>query len=288
MWRFWLGWVIDYMDKDVIIFGDKRIRRVWHDEDWFYSVVDVVGVLSESFRPRKYWGDLRKKLLLEGFQLSDFIGQLKMLSGDGKMYVTDCANMKGIFRIIQSIPSKRAEPFKIWLAKVGSERIDEMEDPELSIDRAMKNYLAKGYSEKWINQRLKTIEVRRELTDEWKRVGVEEGQEFAVLTNEITLAWSGKSVGEYKNFKSLRKENLRDNMTNLELVLNMLAEVSTKELSENKDPVSFEENIKVARDGGSVARVAREKLEGQLGEEVISSRNSKNIHFKKNILEKNN
>jgi hypothetical protein len=265
------------MDKDVLIFGNERIRRDWKDDDWFYSVVDVVGILSKSSFPKRYWSDLKTKLKEEGFGTYDKIVRLKLKAADGKMRETDCADLKNIFRIIQSIPSKRAEPFKVWLAEVGSERMDEMDDPELSIDRTMKNYLAKGYSEKWINQRLKTIEIRKELTDEWRRVGVEEGKEFAVLTNEITLAWSGKSIKDYKNLKSLKKENLRDNMTNLELALNTLAEATTTEISKEESPNSFLRNLDVAKRGGSVSGVAREKIEEELGRKIVSSKNSKDI-----------
>jgi len=267
------------MDKKMIVFEDKKIRRIWDEKkgDWFFSVVDVVGVLSGSLNARRYWSDLKIKLNGEGYQLYAKIVQLKMSSGDGKKYMTDCANLKGILRIIQSIPSKKAEPFKLWLAEVGSERVDEMIDPELAIDRAMKNYLAKGYDEKWINQRIKTIEVRKDLTDEWRRCGVEEGQEFAILTNEITLAWSGKSIREYKNLKSLMKENLRDNMTNLELALNTLAEATTVEISKKESPEKFGESLNVARRGGEVSGVARERIEEELGERVVSSKNVRDI-----------
>lgn len=261
---------------------NSKIRKVWdkEKEEWFFSVVDVVGVLSESIRPRKYWVDLKVKLNEEGFQLSDFIGQLKMPSNDGKSYMTDCADMKGIFRIIQSIPSKKAEPFKLWLAKVGSERLDEQVNPELAIDRAMKNYLDLGYNEKWINQRLKSIEVRKELTDEWKRSGVDEGDEFSILTNDLTKAWSGKTIREYKELKGLTKEGLRDNMTNLELVLNMLAEAATAEISKKESPEGFGESQNIVTRGGEVAGSARENIEEQIGESVISSKNMRDIIVK--------
>jgi len=262
-----------------VVFGDKRIRRVWDDvkEVWFFSVVDVVGILSESSVPKRYWSDLKIKLRQEGSELYDNIVRLKMASSDGKRYLTDCADLKGVFRIIQSIPSKNAEPFKLWLAKVGEERVEESIDPELSIDRAMRNYLSKGYGEKWINQRLKTIEVRKDLTDEWRRVGIEEGKGFAILTNEVTLAWSGKSIREYKDLKNLKKENLRDNMTNLELALNMLAEATTTEISKKESPEKFEESLDVARRGGGVSGVAREKIEKELGDNVVSTKNAEDI-----------
>jgi len=265
------------MNKGILIFKDKRIRRIWSDDDWFYSIIDIIDILTESSVPKRYWSDLKIRLRKEGFEAYDKIVRLKLKASDGKMRDSDCADLKGIFRIIQSIPSKRAEPFKIWLAKVGSERIDEIEDPELTIDRAMKNYLAKGYSEKWINQRLKTIEVRKELTDEWKRVGIKEGTEFAILTNEITLAWSGKSIKDYKNLKRLKKENLRDNMTNLELALNTLAEVTTSEISKEENPSEFSDSLDVAQRGGGVAGVARDKIEEELGRKIVGSKNSKDI-----------
>lgn len=260
------------MKDKLMVFEGNKIRRIWKNDDWFYSVVDVVNVLTDSESPRKYWNKLIQRLREEGSEVVTICHQLKLKSLDGKMRKTDCASKEGIFRIIQSIPSKKAEPFKLWLAKIGSERIDEIDDPELSIDRAMKTYLAKGYSEKWINQRLKTIEIRKELTSEWKLRGVGEGQEFAILTNEITLAWSGKSIREYKNFKGLKRENLRDNMTNLELALNMLAEASTTEISKEKEPETFEENLEVANKGGQAAGKAREYIEKNLGRSIISKK----------------
>jgi len=267
--------------KSLIAFKGQKIRRVWHEDDWWFSVVDVVGVLSDSANPKGYLKDMRRRddLLNEGW--GQIATLLPIMTSGGKQMIS-CANVKGILRIVQSIPSKKAEPFKLWLAQVGSERIDESIDPELSIDRAMKIYLAKGYSEKWINQRLKTIEVRKDLTDEWKRSGVGEGQEFAILTDELTKAWSGKSVREYRDFKSLsprddsgepNKENLRDNMTNLELVLNMLAEATTTEISKKESPDGLDESRDVAVRGGSVAGVAREKVEKELGESVVSEEN---------------
>jgi hypothetical protein len=252
-----------------------------NNEEWFFSIVDVISILTKSVNPRKYWSVLKTRLKKEGNQLATKCSQLKMLASDGKYYKTDVADTEQLLRLIQSIPSKSAEPFKMWLAKVGRERIDETENPELSIDRAMQTYLQKGYSKDWINQRLKTIEIRKELTNEWERVGIEKQSDYGILTNEITKAWSGKTIKDYKNFKSLKKENLRDNMTNLELVLNMLAEVSTKELSEKKDPKTFSESKIIAKNGGSVAKIAKEKLETQLGEKIVNRKNAKEIHFNK-------
>jgi len=272
--------------NSIILFNEKQVRRHW-DEDkelWYFSIVDIIEVLVESNRPRKYWNDLKKKLLLEGSQLSEKIGQLKMKSFDGKFYKTDVLDTENILRLIQSIPSPKAEPFKLWLAKVGYERIEETEDPELAFERAMQTYLKKGYSKDWINQRLKSIEVRKDLTDEWKERGVKEGLEYAILTDEITKAWSEKSVKQYKNFKGLEKQNLRDNMTNLELILNMLAEASTTEISKKQRPKNLIENKKVAKEGGNVAKQARKTLEKQTGESIISSKNAKelqNINLKK-------
>jgi len=267
------------MDKSLAIFQGWQVRRAWYKDDWWFSVVDVVKILSGSVDSQSYWRKLKQRLIEEGNETVTKCHGLKMCAKDGKLRETDCSNTEGIFRIIQSVPSKKAEPFKLWLAKVGSERIDEIQDPELAIDRAMKNYLALGYSEKWINQRLKTIEVRKELTDEWKRSGVEEGQEFAVLTNEMTMAWSGKSIREYKEFKDLKKENLRDNMTNLELALNMLGEATTTEISKKESADGFDESLKVTKRGRGVAGVAREKVEEELGENIISSKNAKNIRI---------
>ncbi len=259
------------------LFQEQKIRTHWDDkqEKWYFSVIDVVAILTESPRPRKYWNALKTKLQEEGSQLSQNMGQLKMQSSDGKFYKTDVANTEQILRLIQSIPSPKAEPFKLWLAKVGSERIEETEDPELAFDRAMKTYLAKGYSKEWINQRLKSIEVRKELTDEWNERGMKEGLEYAILTNELTKAWADKNVKEYKKFKGLKKENLRDNMSNLELVLNMLAEASTTEISKKKQPEGLEKNKDVARKGGTAARKARLEIEKQTGESIVSANNSK-------------
>jgi len=233
--------------------------------------------LTGTDRPRKYWGDLKAKLKKEGSELSEKIGQLKMQSADGKFYLTDVADTEQLFRLIQSIPSPKAEPFKLWLAQVASERLDEMQDPELSIDRALEQYLKLGYSENWINQRLKSIEIRKELTDEWKNRGLKEGQQFATLTDIITKAWAGKTTKEYKVFKGLKKENLRDNMTNTELILNMLAEASTKDISQSANPKGFEESKKVAQQGGNVAKVALKELESKTGKKVVSPLNTKSV-----------
>ncbi|MBU0569668.1 hypothetical protein KKB40_02705, partial [Patescibacteria group bacterium] len=246
----------------------------------YFSIVDVVEILTESCRSRKYWNDLKKKLLQEGSQLSDKIGQLKMKSADGKKYPTDVGDTETILRLIQTIPSPKAEPFKLWLAKVGYQRIEETEDPEKAFDRAMKTYLQKGYSKEWINQRLKSIEVRKELTDEWQARGVKEGVEFAILTDEITRAWSEMSVKKYKQFKNLKKENLRDNMTNLELVLNMLAEVTTTEISKEKKPKNFPASRQIAKRGGKIAGNARRQIEVQTGKKVTSSRNAGQLRNK--------
>ncbi|EEF16171.1 hypothetical protein AM202_0125 [Actinobacillus minor 202] len=264
---------------DIKLFEHKEVRSVWDDEQekWYFSIIDVIEVLTENSRPRKYWSDLKTKLKKEGSELSEKIGQLKMLSPDGKMRSTDVADVPQLLRLIQSIPSPKAEPFKLWLAQVGSERLDELQDPELTINRAMQDYLRLGYSESWINQRLKSIEIRKELTDEWKRVGVKEGQQFAVLTDIITKAWSGKTTKEYKQFKGLKKENLRDNMTNTELILNMLAEASTKDISQAVNPETFEENQKVAEQGGNVAKVALQELESKTGKKVVSDLSAKKI-----------
>ncbi len=265
--------------KDNIkLFEDSKIRTVWDNdiEKWYISIVDVIAVLAESKRPRKYWSDLKSKLKKEGSQLSENIGQLKIKSSDGKLYTTDVADTEQLFRLIQSIPSLKAEPFKLWLAQIASERLDEKQDPELTIDRALKEYLELGYSENWINQRLKSIEIRKELTDEWKKRGLEEGIQFATLTNIITKAWSNKTTKEYKVLKGLKKENLRDNMTNTELILNMLAEASTKDISQAIEPKNFAESKTVANQGGNVAKVARKELEARTGKKVISSKNAKN------------
>ena len=259
------------------IFQDKKVRTLWdaEQEKWYFSIVDVVAVLTESPNPRKYWSVLKTRLKAEGSQLATNCSQLKMKSADGKFYLTDVADTEQLFRLIQSIPSPKAEPFKLWLAQVASERLDEMQDPELSIDRALEQYLKLGYSENWINQRLKSIEIRKELTDEWKKRGLKEGVQFASLTDIITKAWSDKTTREYKILKGLKKENLRDNMTNTELILNMLAEASTKDISESVRPKNFEESKKVAKQGGNVAKVARKELEAKTGKKVVTELNAK-------------
>jgi prophage antirepressor-like protein len=263
--------------NSIKLFETKRVRTAWNDdeEEWYFSVVDVVEILTESPRPRKYWNALKTKLIEEGNELSQNLGQLKLQSADGKSYLTDVANTEQLFRIIQSIPSPKAEPFKQWLAQVGKERLDQLQDPELSIEQAMTDYRRLGYSESWINQRLKSIEIRKDLTDEWKRHGLQEGVQFASLTDIIYKTWSGKTAKEYKRFKGLKKENLRDNMTNKELVINMLAELSTKEISEVTSPETMAEHKDVARQGGEVARNARIELEAKTGKKVVSSLNAK-------------
>lgn len=259
------------------LFEDKKVRTAWdaEQEKWYVSIIDVIEVLTNSDRPRKYWSDLKSKLIKEGSELSEKIGQLKMQSSDGKFYKTDVADTEQLFRLIQSIPSPKAEPFKLWLAQIAAERLDELQDPEISIDRALNQYIQLGYSESWINQRLKSIEIRKELTDEWKNRGIKEGQQFAILTDIIIQSWSGKTTKEYKILKGLKKENLRDNMTNTELILNMLAEASTKDISKAVNPDTFEDNINVAKQGGNVANVARKELEAKTGQKVVSSSNAK-------------
>ena len=262
------------MEKDnrIQLFQETQVRTHWDSdkENWYFSIVDVVGVLTESVNPNNYWKVLKSRLKKEGSQLVTNCNQLKMQSSDGKFYKTDVADTEQLLRLIQSIPSPKAEPFKLWLAKVGNERIEETEDPELAFDRAMETYLKKGYSKAWINQRLKSIEVRKELTDEWDTRGVEKGLEYAILTNEITKGWSGLDVKNYKNLKGLRKENLRDNMSNLELVLNMLAEATTTEISKEKKPQDFEENKTVAKQGGTIAGNARKEIEEKTGKKVVT------------------
>lgn len=257
-----------------IIFQEKEVRRIWDEkkEEWYFSIIDIVEILTESPRPRKYWNALKTKLKEEGSQLSQEVGQLKMTAPDGKLRLTDVAYARTIFRLIQSIPSKKAEPFKLWLAKIGNERINEIYDPELAINRAIKIYQKKGYDDKWINQRLKSIEIRKELTDEWNERGVKEGTEYAILTNEILKSWSEMDTLQYKKFKGLQKESLKDNMTNLELVLNMLAETSTTEISKKEKPQNFVENKKVAKKGGSIARKAKLELEKKLQRKVLKSK----------------
>jgi hypothetical protein len=267
------------MQKETAIklFESKQVRTVWSDEKekWYFSIVDIIEILTGSDRPRKYWSDLKTKIKKEGSEVSEKIGQLKMESPDGKLRKTDVADTEQLLRLIQSIPSPKAEPFKIWLAKTGYERIEETEDPEVGIDRLMETYLKKGYSTAWINQRLKSIEVRKELTDEWENRGVNKGQGYAILTDEITKAWAGKTVREYKSLKELKKENLRDNMTNLELVLNMLAEATTTEISKEKNPGTFEENRIIAKQGGTIAGNTRRAIEEKSGKKIVTSQNAK-------------
>ncbi len=258
--------------QSLILFHQNTVRRHWDDDKelWYFSIVDVVQILTDSTIPRRYWSDLKTKLQTEGSEVYEKIVQLKMPAPDGKQRETDCLSTEDLFRVIQSIPSPKVEPFKLWLAKVGYERIEETEDPELAMERAMKTYLRKGYSKEWINQRLKSIEVRKELTDEWQERGMKEGAEYAILTDEITKAWAGRSVKDYKKLKNLKKQNLRDNMTNLELVLNMLAEASTAEISKKKKPEGLPANQQIAREGGHVAGKARAEIEKQTGESVIT------------------
>ena len=258
------------------LFDDKRIRTAWDEEkeEWYFSIVDVVGVLTDSVDPTAYWRKLKQRLKAEGNETVTNCHGLKMTAPDGKKRLTDVADIEQILRIIQSIPSPKAEPFKLWLAQVGRERIEETIDPELTIERALETYLKKGYTREWINQRLQAIQVRKELTDEWDAHGVQKGVEYAILTDEISRAWSGMSTRQYKNLKGLKKENLRDNMTTLELVLNMLAEATTTEISKQKAPETFSENIDVARAGGKVAGDARKAIESQTGVPVITSKNA--------------
>jgi hypothetical protein len=272
--------------ENIKLFESQKIRSSWDNEQekWFFSIVDVIQVLTDSPRPRKYWSALKTKLKNEGSELSHNMGQLKMMADDGKMRQTDVADTEQLFRLIQSIPSPKAEPFKQWLAKIGYERIEESQDPEKAIDRAMENYLKLGYSTAWINQRLKSIEVRKDLTDEWENRGVKKGQEFASLTDIITQAWSGNTVKQYKDLKGLKKENLRDNMTNLELVLNMLAEATTTEISKENNPKTFADNKKIARKGGEIAGDTRKQIEAQTGKKIVSPQNAKVLKEEKNKL----
>jgi len=269
------------MKKETAIklFEQNQIRTHWDDEQekWYFSIVDVVGILSESVDVQAYWRKLKQRLKEDGNQTVTNCHALKMKAADGKMRLTDVADTEQLFRLIQSIPSPKAEPFKMWLAQVGRERIDEIEDPEIGFDRLMETYLKKGYSKEWVNQRLKSIEIRKELTDEWDNRGVKKGLEYAILTDEITKAWSGLTTKQYKNHKDLKKENLRDHMTNLELVLNMLAEASTTEISKQQEPETFEENKQVAKKGGEVAKAARKKLEESTGKTVVSELNAKKL-----------
>ena len=264
-------------NSSIQLFEDQKIRTAWdaEKEEWYFSIIDVISVLTGTANPRRYWSDIKRKLKAEGAnELYEKIVQLKMLSSDGKRYKTDVANTEQLLRIIQSIPSPKAEPFKAWLAMVGKERIEETIDPEQAIDRALDTYLKKGYSEEWIHQRLLAIRIRNELTDEWKKRGVQKGKEYAILTDEISRAWSGMTTGQYKRLKGLTKENLRDNMTDLELVLTMLAEASTTDISKTAKPQTFEENKQVAKRGGKVAGIARQALEAETGKPVITEKNA--------------
>ena len=266
-------------ESAIKLFESNQVRSIWDsaEEKWYFSVIDIIEVLTGTDRPRKYWSDLKNKLKKEGSELSEKIGQLKMPSADGKHYKTDVADTEQLFRLIQSIPSPKVEPFKIWLAQVGSERIDEIEDPEIGIDRLMETYLRKGYSKAWINQRLKSIEVRKELTDEWENRSIQKGQEYAILTDEITRAWSGFTTKQFKAFKDLKKENLRDHMSNLELVLNMLAEATTTEISKERKPRTFEESRRIAKQGGVIAGNTRKEIEEKTGKHVVTKQNAKKL-----------
>ncbi len=271
----------------IALFEGKTIRRQWDDkkELWYFSVVDVVQALTDQpdfTTARKYWNKLAERLRVEGSEVVTKCHQLKLRAADGKMRLTDVADTEVLLRIVQTIPSSKAEPFKLWLARVGYERLEETADPELAINRVLKTYLQKGYSKEWINQRLKSIEIRKSLTDEWENRGVKEGLEFAILTNEITEAWTGLTMKEYKNLKGLKKENLRDNMTNLELVLNMLAETATTEISQKRKPKNFPENKKVAKEGGSIAGNARREIESKTGKKVITPKSAKSLKLLKN------
>ena len=265
--------------ESIRLFEERKVRAIWDDEqeEWYFSIVDVISILTDSPNPRIYWSVLKTRLKREGSELTTNCSQLKMQAADGKKYLTDVANTEQLFRLIQSVPSPKAEPFKLWIAQVAKERLDQMQDPELSIEQAMADYKRLGYSDNWINQRLKSIEIRKDLTDEWKKRGLEEGLHFATLTDIIYKSWSDMTSKEYKRFKGLRKENLRDNMTNKELVLNMLAELSTKEISEASEPDTFSEHINVAQQGGEVARNARLELEAKTGKSVISPLNAQKI-----------
>lgn len=265
-------------EEDMEAFYDSSVRRIFHkqEEQWYFSIVDVCGVLTESTDPASYWRKLKQRLIEEGNETVTNCHRFKLIAADGKMRLTDCANTEQLFRIIQSIPSKKAEPFKIWLAKVGAERIDETIDPELAMERAVRTYKKKGYTDKWISQRMRSIEIRKELTDEWEKAGITESKDFAFLTNLLTKTWSGKSIREYKDLKGLKKENLRDNMTNTELILNALAEVSTTEISKATNPQGKAGATKATIQGGNIARKAREDLEKQIGKSVISPLSAEN------------
>ena len=275
------------MTKETAIklFNDHKIRTHWDQdqEKWYFSIVDVVGVLTESIDVASYWRKLKQRLRDEGNETVTNCHGLKMLAADGKMRLTDVADTEQLFRLIQSIPSPKAEPFKLWLAQVARERIDEIEDPELGIDRLMEIYIRKGYSRAWINQRLKSIEIRKDLTDEWDNRGVKKGQEYAILTDEISKAWSGFTTKQYKTFKDLKKENLRDNMTNLELVLNMLAEATTTEISKEKNPETFDDSRKIAKQGGAIAGNTRKEIEAKTGKKVVTKQNAKQLGNQKHL-----
>lgn len=262
--------------KDLMKFENKQVRSHWdaEEEKWYFSIVDVIAVLTDSVDPTAYWRKLKQRLKAEGNETVTNCHALKMRAADGKMRMTDVADTEQLLRLIQSVPSPKAEPFKQWLAKVGSQRLDQLQDPELSIQQALQDYRRLGYSDDWINQRLKSIEIRKELTDEWQRTGITDNKDFAVLTNILTKTWSGKTVKEYKQHKGLKKQNLRDNMTSTELILNMLAEASTKDISQANNPNTFDQSITIAKQGGNVAKVAREELERQTGKSVISSDNA--------------
>ena len=281
--------MIEKENTQIKLFEDKKVRTLWDSEkeEWYFSVIDVIAILTDSENPRRYWSDLKRNLNAEGSQLYADIVQLKMTASDGKMRLTDCLTTEQLFRLIQSIPSPKAEPFKLWIAHVAKERLDQMEDPELSIQQALLDYKKLGYSENWINQRLKSIEIRKDLTDEWKTHGLKEGIQFATLTDIIYKTWAGKTAKEYKEFKGLKKENLRDNMTNQELVLNMLAELSTTDISKARNPQTFDDHIDVACRGGNIAKEAREKLELETGKKIVSPLNAKSF-FEKQIEQDEN
>lgn len=272
-------------ESAIKVFDQNQIRTQWDDdqEKWYFSIVDVVGILSESINPQSYWRKLKQRLKMEGNETVTNCHALKMIAADGKMRMTDVADTQQLFRLIQSIPSPKAEPFKIWLAKVGSDRVDEIEDPEIGIERLMDTYQRKGYSKEWINQRLKSIEVRKELTDEWETRGVKKGQDYAILTDEITKAWSGFTTKKYKKLKELKKENLRDHMTNLELVLNMLAEATTTEISKEKNPKTFNDNKRIAKQGGTIAGNTRREIEEKTGKKIVTKLNAKKLDNNKEI-----
>ena len=274
------------MEKQTSIklFETQKVRSVWNDgeEKWYFSIIDVMAVLTESVDAPAYWRKLKQRLKVEGNETVTNCHALKMKAPDGKMRMTDVADTEQLFRLIQSVPSPKAEPFKLWLAKMGRERIDEIEDPEIGFDRLMETYLKKGYSKEWVNQRLKSIEVRKELTDEWDKRGVKKGQEYAILTDEITKAWTGITTKQYKQLKDLKKENLRDHMTNLELVLNMLAEATTTEISKKKQPKTFNESKTIAKQGGTIAGNTRKEIEAKTGDKIVTGKNAKSLENKKN------